>query len=128
MSEQAVAVATPVAAHPTVRTDRWFYVGVAIVAILISAIGFGPSIVDPTFRNGPPTALVIAHVISLTLWLLLFLTQAALVATGRTAVHRRLGIAGGVLATMVFVLGVVASIETTRRGRDLSGDIARAAG
>jgi len=65
-----------------------FYVGAAIFVILLSMIGFGPSIIDQSRRNAPSTLLVIAHGIAVGRWLLLFLTQAILVATGRTAVHR----------------------------------------
>jgi hypothetical protein len=94
--------------------------------ILLIASGFGPSIAGPSNRNSPATALVIAHGIVLLAWVLLFLTQAALVATGRTVVHRRLGLLGFVLATVVIILAYLAVLGFARRSYDLSGDIIRA--
>jgi hypothetical protein len=94
--------------------------------ILLCVVGFGPSIIDQSRRNGPHTRLVIAHGIVTGAWLLLFLTQATLVATRRTAVHRRTGMVGPFLAVLVIVLGYLMIIEAGRRGYDLSGDLTRA--
>jgi len=52
----------------------------------------------------------------MTLWIALFVTQTALVASGRTHLHRRLGAAGAVLAALVLVVGVATSIAAARRG------------
>ena len=61
------------------------------------------------------------HGIIFTSWVLLFLTQASLVAAGRTSVHRRLGVAGAGLAAVMVVLGPVVAIPAGRRGA-LPGD------
>jgi hypothetical protein len=103
-----------------------FYVGAAIFVIVLSIIGFGPSIIDQSRRNAPSTLLVMAHGIAVGGWLLLFLTQAILVATGRTAIHRRFGIVGPGLALLMIVLGYVVLIHFGRRGYDVSGDVIRA--
>ena len=125
---QSTVVDAAAAVRDRPRVDHWFHIGVALLVILIAVAGFGPSIVDGSQRNGPATPLVIAHGAVASAWLLLFLTQATLVATGRTDVHRRLGLAGPVLALVLIVLGFVLSLETTRRTFDLSGDLVRAAG
>jgi hypothetical protein len=62
--------------------------------IVLSLFGFGPSMIDQSRRTAPPTLLVMAHGFAVGAWLLLFLTQAILVATGLTAIHRRLGTIG----------------------------------
>lgn len=67
-----------------------------------------------------------AHGVAVCAWLLLFLTQAVLVATGRTAVHRRLGILGPGLAVLMIVLGYLVLLDFGRRGYDFSGDVIRA--
>jgi hypothetical protein len=107
------------------RVNRWFFISVALSMILLNVIGFGPSIVEPSGRKVPlpVTPLVVAHAIVSAAFLLLFLTQATLVAAGRTDLHRRLGIAGGVLALALIVLGYLTMIENARRGFDLSGDM-----
>jgi hypothetical protein len=48
-----------------------------------------------------------------------------LAATGRLRQHRRFCAAGGVLAVLVVVSGVVTTMEAARRGTDLSGDLER---
>ena len=108
------------------RVERWFYISIALFMILLSVVAFGPSIIDQSKRNAPSTPLVTAHGIVVGAWLLLFLTQATLVATRRIAVHRRLGIVAPVLAVVMIVLGYVVLIEFGRRSYDLSGDVIRA--
>jgi hypothetical protein len=93
--------------------------------ILLSIAGFGPSLLDHSRRNAPITPLLIAHGATALAWLLLFLTQATLVATGRVAVHRRLGWVGPAIAAAIIVLGLFTSIESARRPYDLSGDVTR---
>src|SRR5262245_14340450 len=117
---------TPAVTGSRWRVDRWFYIGAASFMILLSVVGFGPSIIDQSRRNGSTTLLAMAHGIVAGAWLLLFFTQATLVAARRVALHRRLGILGLVLAVAIIVLGYLATIEAGRRGYDLSGDLHRA--
>jgi hypothetical protein len=109
--------------RPVLR--RWFYFGAGLFVIVLSFAGFGPSLIDQSRRNAPPTPLLIAHGATALAWLLLFPTQAALVATRRVAVHRRLGWVGPALAAVIIVLGFYTSIDSSRRPVDLSGDVTR---
>jgi uncharacterized membrane protein YozB (DUF420 family) len=130
MGRYATATVVPVAAERTRQVDRWFYVAVAVLIILFNAVAFGPSILDQSRRNVPLplTPLVAAHAFVSAAWLFLFLAQTTLVATGWTAIHRRVGIAGAALTVTFVVLGWFTTIEQARRGFDLSGDISRLAG
>jgi hypothetical protein len=56
------------------------------------------------------------HGLVFTSWLLLLLTQASLVARHRVDWHRRLGIAGAVLAAVMVPLGIMTGIEGARQG------------
>src|SRR5262245_36136817 len=98
MVEQAVGIAPDWTGRRR-RVDRWFYISAGLFMVLFGIAGFGPSIINQSSRNVPLplTPLVTAHAIVSSAWLLLFVTQATLVAIGRTAVHRRVGIAGLVL-------------------------------
>ena len=124
--EQVTVVMAPVATRNLWQVRGWFYISAALFMIVLSIAGFGPSILDQSQRNAPPTPMVIAHGIVGSAWLLLFLGQATLAATRRIAVHRRLGIASPVVAVMMIVLGYTTAVEKARRGYDLSGDITRA--
>jgi hypothetical protein len=114
----------PTALQRQVRR-RWFYVGAGVFAILLACAGFGPSLIDQSRRNAPITPLLIAHGAAALAWLVLFLTQAALVASRRVAVHRRIGWVGLLLAAAMIVLGFYTSIDSSRRYVDLSGDVTR---
>ena len=107
------------------RADRWFFIGVGLLMIVLNLVAFGPSIIDPSGRRAPLpfTPLVAAHVVVSTLFLFVFLAQATLVAAGRTDVHRRLGIFGALLAAALVVLSYFALVDEARRGFDLSGDL-----
>ena len=107
------------------RTSRWFYVGTALFMIAVSLAGFGPSIIDQSRRIAPATPLSVAHGVVAASWLLLFLTQAILIASRRVHAHRRIGVAGAAFAFLMVVITVPAVIEGGRRGHDSSGDIAR---
>ena len=50
------------------------------------------------------------HGIVFTSWIALLLTQTTLVATKRTRTHMRLGVAGGLLASLMIVIGTVTAI------------------
>ena len=80
---QATIVTAPAETGSRRRVERCFYISAGLFMILVSVAGFGPSIIDQSRRNAPPTPLVIAHGIVASAWLLLFLAQATLVATGR---------------------------------------------
>jgi hypothetical protein len=110
------------------RGEHRFFVSIGLVVVLLSIIGFVPSIVDPSLRNGPPTLLVVSHGLLTGSWLLLYVLQVSLVANRRIPLHRRLGVAGALLALAAVVVGCLAIFVMLRRGYDLSGDIARGAG
>jgi hypothetical protein len=98
-----------------------------VFVIVLHVAGFGPSLLDQSMRNGQPSLLVIVHGAVAGAWLLLFLTQATLVATGRTSIHRRLGAIAPALTVVMVVLIFQTTIEMMRRGYDLSGDVLRPA-
>ena len=128
MSHFTTAVLSP-PSRRVVRVERWFYIGIGLMMILLNVAAFAPSIVDPSRRNVPLplTPLVTLHALLGVAWLLMFLTQATLVATGRRHVHRRMGIFGALLALAFVVVGGFAVLAQARRGFDLSGDISRLA-
>jgi hypothetical protein len=90
----------------------------AIVTPLIVLAGFARTYYLKPFFSTPdlPGRIVHLHGIVMTAWVLLFITQVSLVATRRTRVHQRLGIAGGVLAALVVVVGVLTALYAAARG------------
>jgi hypothetical protein len=80
------------------RRDSRFYTAMGIVAFLVTLVGFNGAIRGTT---GEIAALVRVHAVLYTTWLALFVAQSRLVATGRIALHRRLGVFGAALATTI---------------------------
>lgn len=118
-----VAASPRLTPHPPAsagRHDRKFYSGIAIAMALAVVIGFGPTyyLRSPavTITGAAATPVVHAHAAAFTAWVLLFIVQTALVATHRVQVHRKLGIAGGVLAVAMIVFGLNIAITGAARG------------
>src|SRR5215469_13626467 len=119
------AVPSPALAGPSViRLGRsWFYVGMAVFAMLFCIAAFGPSVMDRSGRLGSLTPAVAVHAVVFFSWLAIFLTQSILARTGGPALHRRIGLASAILAAAVVGLGYQTTIAMARRGFDLSGDL-----
>jgi len=114
-------------AHLPDATRSRFYVGVGLFMVVLNLAGFLPSFIDPSRRVGPPTLGIMIHAVLAASWILLFLGQSFLVLRARTSVHRRVGLAGAVLAFAMIGSGVITVTKSAHRGFDLSGDIARVA-
>jgi hypothetical protein len=103
------------------RLDRGYYVGTAVAALAVTFAGFAHSFYLRPASMPSLAPLVVVHGLVFSCWVLLFLTQTTLIATGHTRVHRRLGVAGAGLAVLMVVLGPMVAIPAARRGA-LPGD------
>jgi uncharacterized membrane protein YozB (DUF420 family) len=102
---------------PVRVNDRRLYILAAIVIPLIVLVGFARTYYLKPFFNTPdlPNRIVQLHGVVMTAWMLLFIVQVSLVAKRRVRVHQRLGIAGGVLAVLVVVVGVLTALYAAAR-------------
>jgi hypothetical protein len=92
--------------------DRWIYVFTAASFIVIVLTGFIPDSLMKIemVRAGQRPPLPIAmhfHAVLMGAFLLLLLTQTVLVATGRCALHRRVGIAAFALVPALVLAGLI---------------------
>lgn len=81
------------------------------VSILIVVGFFRTFYARPWFDLPPLPSLMVLHGIVFTAWLVLFVVQTRLVAARRLAVHRKLGIAGAVIAFAVIVIGAITALQ-----------------
>lgn len=110
-------MAVSAAAVRTRQRTRRFYVGMAITIALTVFAGFSRTYFLKAYFGTPELNLLLhVHGLVFTLWVLFFLLQTTLVATGRTYLHRKMGIAGAVLAALVFVLGIVTAVVRIKGG------------
>jgi len=100
-------------------------VSVTLLVILLNVMSFAPSIIDTSTRRVPLplTSVDLVHALVSVTWLLVFLAQVTLIAAGRPAVHRRLGVVGVLLSVALIVVTWFMLGEGARRGFDLSGDL-----
>jgi hypothetical protein len=113
----------PAPVFPGRRYDHYFFSGMALLMLLTVFVGFGPTYYwAGVFRAPLPSLIIHLHGAAFTCWILLLITQTSLVAAGHVAIHRRLGLAGFLLACAMLVLGVLAATDSLVRE---SGSVGR---
>jgi hypothetical protein len=120
----AATLATAPTAAPVRRRssqDRWFFSGIAAVAALAVFVGFAPTYFLKAAGAPALSSLLHAHGFAFTSWIVLLVVQTMLVSARRTDLHRRLGVAGGVLAALMTVLAYIVTVDAARRGSTIPG-------
>ena len=111
----AVTGAVRGAALPNEReVYRWFTIALATVVF----VGFARSFfLRPLFPEHPvpPERFFLLHGTVFAAWFALLVVQASLVASGRVALHRSVGVAGAVLAALVVVVGTIGALIAAGR-------------
>jgi FtsH-binding integral membrane protein len=103
---------------PGRKYDHHFFSAMALLLTAAVFIGFAPTYYLAGMLHAPlPDRLIHIHGALFTSWMFLLIAQTSLVAAGKVNVHRRLGIAGCVLACVMVPLGVLAGVDSlVRRG------------
>lgn len=92
------------------RIKPRFYAWMAVLMTAIVLGGFWPSYYGPLLRGAASRPWVLhVHGAIFMGWMVLLMTQVALVVSGRTATHRKLGTFGIGYGILVFVMGLVVS-------------------
>jgi hypothetical protein len=91
--------------------DRWIFVAMAVWFIVIVLIGFIPDAVMKVEmvqagQRPPFPPILHVHAVLMGSFLLLLLAQTVMMATGRSAQHKQVGIFGMVLAAALVVVGI----------------------
>src|SRR5271155_5874875 len=117
------AINRPVSGHqPRYRqvnrtVERVFYSGMAVLLCGCVYIGFEPTYFQAGMMRAPlPSPILHIHGAAFTLWMLLFVVQAALISARRVQWHRSFGTVAFCLPPIMVVLGVIAAIDALRRG------------
>ncbi|HQR35580.1 MAG TPA: hypothetical protein PLK30_22765 [Blastocatellia bacterium] len=104
------------------QTERRFFMLLASLIALFVFAGFARTYyLRPLFMPAPLTPLVHLHGLVFTLWVILLIVQTQLVAAGRADIHRRLGVAGIVLAALMEVFGILVPLAAAKDGDHLKG-------
>lgn len=96
----------------TVTRNRW-YVTIAAAMAVVIVVGFARTFyLRPLFDVPPINLLLHLHAIAFTAWLVLFVIQTRLIAAQNYRTHMQLGLAGIGVAALVFVVGILATVQS----------------
>jgi hypothetical protein len=103
---------------PTALRDRRFFAGLALVLLFTVFAGFARTYYFNDLAATPfsLTPALHWHGAVFSAWMLLLVIQTALISSGRRELHRRLGIAGAVLAVAMVWLGIYVALSRTASG------------
>jgi FtsH-binding integral membrane protein len=102
---------------PGRRYDHVFFTSIIVIMFGTVFLGFAHSYyLAPVFHAPPLTPILHIHGAVFSLWMVVLLTQTALVSASRVDLHRKLGMAGFVLACLMVVLGVLATADSVGKG------------
>ena len=108
--------AKPVTVPPGLRFDHLFFSTMAALMLVAVFVGFARTYyLAGVFQAPLPNWIIHLHGAAFSCWVLLLVAQTSLVSLGRVDVHRRLGIAGFVLASLMVILGVMAATDVLVR-------------
>ena len=118
------SISNPALVRDVARYDRAFYGGMAVLLAAMALVGFGPTFYFRSLFGAPPTIsgttvlspLTLLHGTLFSAWMILFIVQTSLIATRRVAVHRRLGVAGAVMAGLMVIAGLSTAVASAGRG------------
>ncbi len=99
------------------RRDRRFFTGMAVAAALTVFAGFAPTyFLKGVFGAPALSSLLHFHGALFTAWIVVFMLQVRLVAARRVDLHRRVGVAGALLAVSMVGVGLATAVDSAARG------------
>lgn len=105
-------ILTESAAPPVTARARRVFVPAALLATLLALVGFWPTYFGPMLAGTNDAGLLIhVHAAVFVAWLALFIAQAAFAATGRLAIHMRLGPWLFGFGTLVIAMGLTVAFD-----------------
>jgi hypothetical protein len=115
---------THVAARPRISAEHAFFVTMSFSLLALVCSGFSRTFLlhrwFPEVR-APAEPFFAIHGIVFLSWFVLLAVQSGLVAQRRVTLHRSLGVLGGVLATVMVVLGITGAVIAGRRTGGFTG-------
>ena len=113
-------IAAPLSLEPkatqAARSSFFFWASALLLSFVV--IGFAPTLYLRAFSDVPPIpGYLHVHGGVLTAWFVWLVVQTSMVRTGRTAIHRRLGVIGVVIGAAAVVAGLMATLGVVARLR-----------
>ncbi len=118
----SAAAARLVPTLPGRRYDKVFFSSMAVLMLGIVLVGFARTyFLAGMFRAHLPSPIIHIHGALFSAWILLFIVQTSLVASGNVAIHRKLGLWTFGLACLMVVIGLAAATNSLSRNFQVPG-------
>lgn len=104
--------------NASLRSERGYFTISAILVAALAAAGFTPHYLVPKAFPGlfpPLTPLLLVHATLMAAWIVIYLTQSALISAGRVAWHRKLGLASVAVAILIVPIGCMSTLAPAAR-------------
>jgi uncharacterized membrane protein YozB (DUF420 family) len=113
MKAASSSIARPDSLTGWLRKNFYFAMALVIAAVVICGFSrtIGSDLIYPAY---PRPWILYVHATVFPLWILLFLTQTALVRSGNVKLHRRIGVFGLVLGTILPIVAIATAISMDR--------------
>lgn len=99
------------------RREHLFFIGMSVAVVGTVFSGFAPTYFLKWLYDAPPLIpLLHLHGLVFSSWIALLVAQTFLVAANRIGVHRRLGMAGAIIAPLMVVVGTLTAIIRAKQG------------
>lgn len=113
----AVRTRPSVGGLPGRRFDRIFFSLTALLMLSAVVLGFGPTYYFAGVFHAPlPSIAIQVHGAVFSCWILMLVIQTSLVSARRVDIHRKLGLAGFLLACVMVIVGPWAATDRLVRG------------
>jgi uncharacterized membrane protein YozB (DUF420 family) len=115
---------THVVSRPRISAEHAFFVAMSFSLLAIVCSGFSRTFLLHRWfpeARAPAEPFFAVHGIVFLAWFVLLAVQSGLVAQRRITLHRSLGVLGGVLATVMVVLGITGAVISARRPGGFTG-------
>ncbi len=127
MSTSVAQPVKPAPALPGRRYDHIFFAAYAALMLITVVMGFGPTYYFAgVFRAPLQSRIIHVHAVIFSSWILLLIAQTSLASVRRVDLHKRLGIAGFLLACLMVIAGVAAATDSLVRASLFPGRGAQA--
>ena len=104
--------------QPGRKYDRQFFFAMTLLLVAVVAIGFGPTYyLAGVFRAPLPSRIVHIHGAVFSTWMILLVVQTGLISTKRVGWHRKLGVAGFLLACGMVVTVLLTAADFAMRAK-----------
>jgi FtsH-binding integral membrane protein len=103
---------------PGRKYDRQFFFAITLLLVMVVAIGFGPTYyLAGVFRTPLPSRIVHIHGAVFSAWMILLVVQTGLISARRVQWHRKLGVAGFVLACGMVLTVLLTAADFAMRAK-----------